>query len=498
MTTNQLCISICNQATRVDMEQWRWKISVEEAQPNTATERRSHHIARVQMHLHPTFSVTTVSLKQTSPRCFESESYTGWGTFVLRFDVHVSDGKDETKINLAHELSFANGGRTTSHIVTIADKTPSRKAALEMLKLSPFLHPSHDLFWHGRAYSGHDSSPPKRTWHSNEQPRDDHDNVPAWLTASEYEDHSHIMQHKVRQLAELLQLSKHTVIYSGAGISSAAGIGQAARGARQKGHLYTLAQPTLTHHVLTALSKKGYIQGGWLQQNHDGLPQKAGFAQEHINEIHGSWYDPSNPVVVYSGKLKDDEYQWMLQQTRDADLVLVLGTTLGGLNADQIAHETAQRSLTAQSLGTVVINLQQTLHDGDSTLRIFGQTDQVFAALAQEMDIAVPVVSSRETMPPRRVLVPYDAHGQRSYSVQTWWDLRPGARIKLTKGHNIVGAGQPSHRAITRGGGHVVGWNASTQGIDIKVDNGVVLCLGQWWIDAAVRGGPQTLPVVNI
>ena len=28
-----------------------------------------------------------------------------------------------------------------------------------------------------------------------------------------------------------------------------------------------------------------------VQQNHDGLPQKAGVQQELMNEIHGSWFD---------------------------------------------------------------------------------------------------------------------------------------------------------------------------------------------------------------
>jgi NAD-dependent SIR2 family protein deacetylase len=74
-----------------------------------------------------------------------------------------------------------------------------------------------------------------------------------------------------------------------------------------------------------------------VQQNHDGLPQKAGFPQEKINEIHGSWYDPSNPVVKYSGTLHDKCYPWMEHDADTADLVLVLGTSLGGLNADQVA-----------------------------------------------------------------------------------------------------------------------------------------------------------------
>lgn len=72
-----------------------------------------------------------------------------------------------------------------------------------------------------------------------------------------------------------------------------------------------------------------------MQQNHGGLPQKAGFPQERINEIHGSWYDPGNPVVKYSGSLHDRSYPWMREDAETADLCLVLGTSLGGLNADQ-------------------------------------------------------------------------------------------------------------------------------------------------------------------
>ena len=41
------------------------------------------------------------------------------------------------------------------------------------------------------------------------------------------------------------------------------------------------------------------------------LPQKSGFPQEKMNEIHGAWYDPSNPVVQFSGSLRGDLFQWM-------------------------------------------------------------------------------------------------------------------------------------------------------------------------------------------
>jgi hypothetical protein len=226
---------------------------------------------------------------------------------------------------------------------------------------------SSTLFWHGRLYSGNDTTP-KVTWESDLTPRNDHD-APKWLTASEYCDIEDVLETKLNYLAQLLRLSNRTVIYSGAGISRAAGIGQAARGAGKDGRKGLNALPTFTHYALGALAKAGYVHS-WIQQNHDGLPQKAGFPQQSINEIHGSWYDPSNPVVLYSGSLKQEQYPWMVDEANKADLVLVLGTSLGGLNADQVALKTAARSRknkhydSGGALGAVMINLQQTEHDG--------------------------------------------------------------------------------------------------------------------------------------
>ena len=63
----------------------------------------------------------------------------------------------------------------------------------------------------------------------------------------------------------------------------------------------------------------------WIQQNHDGLPQKAGFPQYLLNEIHGAWYDPSNPVVPMNGELRDDYFDDLIDWEEKADLVLAMG-----------------------------------------------------------------------------------------------------------------------------------------------------------------------------
>ena len=94
-------------------------------------------------------------------------------------------------------------------------------------------------------------------------------------------------------------------------------------------------------------------------------------------------FDPSNPVVCYDGSLKSSLFSKMREAADSADLVLVLGTSLSGLNSDRVALQPAKRSLAGKSLGTVIVNLQQTPHDGVATLRLFGGTDRVFELLME-------------------------------------------------------------------------------------------------------------------
>jgi NAD-dependent SIR2 family protein deacetylase len=379
----------------------------------------------------------------------------------------------------------------------------------------PFLQHTDPLFMHGRLYDG-----PMRTpnciWDCKKPPRDDH-SAPKWLTASEFQDDEAVALHKVRQLAALMRISKKTVLYTGAGISASV-IGQAARSGQNKQGWKSdtrAAKPTPTHCALGLLGQQGLIHG-WVQQNHDGLPQKAGFPQENINEIHGSWYDPSNPVVKYSGSLHDRAFPWMEEDAETADLVIVLGTSLGGLNADQVATNAAERSVVSRAgaLGTVCINLQQTEQDGIMTLRLFGKSDHLTGLLLRELGFSSarqrPQVWTREN----RALVPYDADGRRLPKGERrwmWLDLSERQKIRITPGHNIQGAKQPmfmhigGRKPITTNGvtrqpgvglGSVVSRNEDTACFVLDVE-GVQMRLGIWWLEAALRGGPDVLPIVN-
>jgi len=66
----------------------------------------------------------------------------------------------------------------------------------------------------------------------------------------------------------------------------------------------------------------------------------------------------SPPYSTYSGTLRDDLYDWMQNSAKTADLVIALGTSLSGLNADQMVTACAKRK---SSLGSVIAGLKRAL-----------------------------------------------------------------------------------------------------------------------------------------
>lgn len=80
-----------------------------------------------------------------------------------------------------------------------------------------------------------------------------------------------------------------------------------------------------------------------------------------MNDVHGGWYDPSNPVVKMGGNLRNDLFNWMVKWENKADLCFCLGSSLSGMNADRTAITPAIKSKKGKALGTVIINLQQVI-----------------------------------------------------------------------------------------------------------------------------------------
>ena len=221
----------------------------------------------------------------------------------------------------------------------MAEISPQQQAAGDIVVLQA---PPHEM--HGQCYgfevARNGWAAPDCTFVSQATARPGYDT----LDASEYLDKDETLRAKVARLATLIRRATCCVVYAGAGLSTSAGIGDYATQARA-GSLHSgesdlrspmCAQPTEAHRVLAAMQAAGLIHR-LIQQNHDGLPQKAGYPQHAINEIHGSLYAPDNPVVPMSGSLRKDLLEDVLACEARADLVLACGTSLGGMNADRVA-----------------------------------------------------------------------------------------------------------------------------------------------------------------
>lgn len=336
------------------------------------------------------------------------------------------------------------------------------------------------------------------------------------MLAHEYMEDPVTLRNKVKAMAELITLSQHCSAYTGAGISTSSGIDDYAsqsdksvatgtRAVRVKKKSGLDAEPTFAHYTLAALYKAGHLKH-WVQQNHDGLPQKAGFPQYAINEIHGAWFDPSNPVVPMDGHLRGDLISWLEEWEHFTDLVLVMGTSLSGMNADRMMKTCSKKFMkNGEGLGSIVIGFQRTAMDHMPTLRIFHSIDEVMLLLALEMKLPVSMVPYTPDIPEECkvedhvFLVPYRPTGKKSSSQNTLWNLNVGAKLQLTggpgKGFEGVVVATPGEG--TRETSYVVQFPNTREGPDLG-KHFHRYCLGTWFVEAACKGTIDVLPVINI
>jgi hypothetical protein len=213
-----------------------------------------------------------------------------------------------------------------------------------------------------------------------------------------------------------------------------------------------------------------------------------------------------------SGSLRSDLFEDLLAWTRKTDLCLALGTSLSGMNADQLVTSVGTRlaehgwdpqATTPPIFGAVIIAIQRTSCDELASLRIYARLDQVFQMIADSLQLHLttqnyqlpgfPVELNPE---PFVYWVPYDEHGHRTTAdhPKLRWDLREDQRLRLTAGQfagdegEVVGINSEGHIKIRFF--HAIGSG--------KFKAPMERTLGTWWIQAAVEGTVHYLPIVNI
>mmetsp|Transcript_486 Transcript_486/g.569 ORF Transcript_486/g.569 Transcript_486/m.569 type:complete len:316 (-) Transcript_486:386-1333(-) len=303
-----------------------------------------------------------------------------------------------------------------------------------------------------------------------------------------------------------------------------------------------VAKPTLSHYVISELFSLGLLNC-WIQQNHDGLPQKAGFPQHAMNEIHGSWYDPSNPVIPMSGSLRGDYFENLLEWEKKCDLCVAVGTSLAGMNADRVVSTVAEKGVKGKAIGSVIINLQRTSYDGSSALRVFSTLDRFFTKISSFLvDIEIkPMVrlqidQEHHVLEENVFLVPYGSSGklilqksspEKKKSVISRvrkkiisslgsiskedtevatesdsladrlmeLDLREGAKVRITGG---VYEGDEGVVTGKNAEGHYKIRFMHTINPKQNLKAPMERVLGTWWVEAACNGTTPMIPVVSI
>lgn len=228
--------------------------------------------------------------------------------------------------------------------------------------------------------------------------------------------------------------------------------------------------------------------------------------QQYINEIHGSWFDPGNPVVKMTESLREDLYEDTCVIEHEADLVVVLGSSLAGMNTDRIVRSCARHALSGVApgscLGSVIVSLQRTPHDAESSLRVFSTISKFLEMLTSELSLQLPedyrsfpsAASPNQKAESDIFAVPYGVDGALVSDVfkpKRTLDLREGAALVVTIGSD---RGQPAVVVGKHPEGH---YKVS---VKRSQDNGGVSSiryLGLWWVKAAVQGEIPFVPLVS-
>ena len=274
-------------------------------------------------------------------------------------------------------------------------------------------------------------------------------NITGVITDSEIEEYfdaPEVLEEKARKLAQAIKESSHFVVYTGAGISTAANIPdyRGPKGVwtlKSKGQAVEMkitlqqAEPTFTHMALVTLYRKGYLKY-IVSTNVDGLHRRSGIPEKGIAELHGNIYREVCPVchseyvrpfdirgtgglefiskkrttgrlcekknedgeLCCMAKLRDSIVDFgenlpkqthidAIENSKKADLTLVLGSSMRVLPACDLPSFSYK-----QGGKFSIVNLQKTRFDEESEkhgLRIFSKCDELMKIVLEELELTV-------------------------------------------------------------------------------------------------------------
>lgn len=247
----------------------------------------------------------------------------------------------------------------------------------------------------------------------------------------EHHDSCNVLAEKMQELEHLVRNSKHIVVFTGAGISTSAGIsdfrgptGVWTRKAEGKepivGTPAVRALPTKTHMALVQLHRLGMLKYV-ISQNCDGLHRRSGLPACAISELHGNGnveicedcgrryfrdfkcdrrkktFDHFtgrfcqcdgrllNSTIDFGQSLPTQPLERGEAESAKADLHIVLGSSLTVRPACTLPETTARRGGKL-----VIVNLQHTPLTPKAALHLNAPTDVVMEMLMDRLEIPIP------------------------------------------------------------------------------------------------------------
>eukprot|EP00698_Gefionella_okellyi_P015029 TRINITY_DN4207_c0_g4_i1.p1 TRINITY_DN4207_c0_g4~~TRINITY_DN4207_c0_g4_i1.p1 ORF type:complete len:536 (-),score=107.53 TRINITY_DN4207_c0_g4_i1:22-1629(-) len=247
----------------------------------------------------------------------------------------------------------------------------------------------------------------------------------------EHFDTQDVLETKAEQLANLIRRSKHTVVFTGAGISTSAGIGDyrgpkglwtmKAQGKTAAASVpLTGAVGTFAHMALVELHRRGMLKYV-ISQNVDGVHRRSGIPHSAISELHGNdnkevcsrcgceYYRDfgvriatgvndhatgrycedrackgmlNDTVVNFGENLLERELSRAIAHSGEADLHIILGSSCRVTPAADLPLITKRKG------GHIVVcNLQTTPLDSKAKLVIRARTDDLMRLVMRNLGI---------------------------------------------------------------------------------------------------------------
>ncbi|KAF5670079.1 NAD-dependent deacetylase sirtuin-6 [Fusarium heterosporum] len=252
----------------------------------------------------------------------------------------------------------------------------------------------------------------------------------------ERRDAPEVIDQQADELVALIKESKHFIVFTGAGVSTSAGIPDfrgpegawtlRAQGRARTGKATNTLQaiPTPTHMALVELQNRGVLKY-LVSQNCDGLHRRSGILRDRISELHGNsnrecckdcgkeyirdfravaTYDKSvhdhrtgrkctqcggnlhDTIINFSESLPEEPLKLASKHAKKADLCLVLGSSVSVHPASSIP-ETCGKSRKSK---LIICNLQETFMENLTDMHVWSESDALMTRVMERLELPIP------------------------------------------------------------------------------------------------------------